>query len=174
MLPGFPMPLFGKSGPPAIGQPWRGGYYIGDIIDGGVLFYLVLAPKSAGQNNSLQWKTTRTGTAGTTSLTNGYANLQAMISAGITEHPAGDFCRNLTIGGFSDWYYPAEDELIVVFQNRGSITGVDAIDQDNAEYWSSSQKSSTQALAMRFVDGRTSEPLKTNGYRVRAMRRVAA
>lgn len=40
----------------------EGGYYIGNIVDGGKNYALFLAPKSTGQNNSLQWKTTNTST----------------------------------------------------------------------------------------------------------------
>jgi hypothetical protein len=32
-------------------------------------------------------------------------------------HPAAQFCESLTIGGFSDWYMPAKNELEVCYYN---------------------------------------------------------
>jgi hypothetical protein len=32
-------------------------------------------------------------------------------------YPAGHFCNDLTIGGFSDWYMPAKNELEVCYYN---------------------------------------------------------
>lgn len=159
-----------KSGPPAIGQPWQGGYYIGNITDGGVLYALVLAPKAAGQNNSLQWKTANTATAGTASTTNGWDNTNAMNNA---THPAAQFCRGLRIGGFADWYLPAKDELNVIYTNRSSISGEDSIDVDTEYYWSSTESSATFAWDQRFSAGNQNVSNKTVFLRLRAVRRVA-
>lgn len=159
--------------PPAIGLPWQGGYYIGDIVDGGNLFHLVLAPKSIGQNNSLTWGPI-SNLAGT-SATNGWANLQAMIAAGITSFPAGKFCDDLTISGNIDWYLPAIDELVVVYNNRSAIVGADSIDADLTPYWSSTQNPSTSyAWARRFGSGANFGEAKNQPRRCRAVRRIAA
>jgi hypothetical protein len=32
-------------------------------------------------------------------------------------HPAAQFCEGLTIGGFSDWYMPAKNELEICYYN---------------------------------------------------------
>lgn len=167
------MPLLGKIGPPAIGQPWQGGYYIGDILDEGQLYHLVIAPKSEGQSPSaLAWKEFNNTTSFTTSRTNGYANLQGMISTGIAIHPAGNFCLNLTIGGFNDWYPPAIDELSLSYDNRLTLPSEEAFSE--LAYWSSTQASSTQAITRNFKANTTSNTNKTSTQQVRAMRRVAA
>jgi len=37
-------------------------------------------------------------------------------------HPAAEFCEGLTIGGFSDWYMPARNELEVCYYNLKPTT----------------------------------------------------
>ncbi len=166
------MPMAMELGPPDIGEPWQGGYYIGDVNDGGALFHLVLAPKAAGQS-SQQWKTAATSSPGTTSTTNGLANSNAMNDA---SHPAAAWCRALTIGGFADWYLPAQDELNVTYINRAAIVGADAIVVDAAFTWSSTEGGGvSSAWRQRFSDGvQATNAQKTTSLRIRAIRRVAA
>jgi hypothetical protein len=40
-----------------------------------------------------------------------------MVTAGIDDHPAAQFCVNLSIGGFTDWYLPARYELDIAYFN---------------------------------------------------------
>jgi Protein of unknown function (DUF1566) len=103
------------TGPTTIGQAFGGGFYAGKISVAGngiASHYLIVAPKATGENSSRQWKTTNTSTAGTSSLIDGPANSAAMNNA---SHPAAQFCEGLTIGGFSDWYMPARNELEVLY-----------------------------------------------------------
>jgi hypothetical protein len=67
----------------------------------------------------LQWKTSNTSTAGTNSVIDGPANSTAMNNA---SHPAAKFCEGLTIGGFSDWYMPAKNEIEICYYNLKSNT----------------------------------------------------
>ena len=108
-----------------IGQAFEGGFFAGQIstAGNGVADYnLVIAPKSSGENSSKQWKTSNTTTSGTTSVIDGPANTAAMIAAGAASHPAADFCNGLSIGGFSDWYMPAQNELEVCYYNLKPTT----------------------------------------------------
>jgi hypothetical protein len=108
---------FGSSEPPAIGVAYEGGFFAGQIstAGNGVADYnLVIAPKSSGENSSKQWKTSNTSTAGTDSVIDGPTNSANMNNA---SHPAAEFCEGLTIGGFSDWYMPARNELEVCYFN---------------------------------------------------------
>jgi hypothetical protein len=113
----------------AIGQAYGGGFFAGQISTAGngiANFNLVIGPAASAQNSSKQWKTTNTTTAGTTSVINGPANSAAMNNA---DHPAAQFCEGLTIGGFSDWYMPARNELELFYYNLKPTTGSNATGQ---------------------------------------------
>jgi hypothetical protein len=113
--------------PTVIGEPFGGGYFAGYIshtADGNPTHALIVAPRATGATGAgytlttnLQWKTTATTTAGTDSSFDGAANTAAMVTAGIADHPAANFCKNLSIGGFTDWYLPARYELDIAYFN---------------------------------------------------------
>jgi hypothetical protein len=108
---------FGPPPPGVIGSAYEGGFYAGDIStseNGVATHYLIVAPASSGQNSSKQWKTSSTSTSGTSSVIDGPTNSANMNNA---SHPAANFCEGLTIGGFSDWYMPAKNELEVCYFN---------------------------------------------------------
>ena len=109
------------SPPLVIGQVFGGGFFAGQISTAGnsiADYNLVVGPIASAQS-TLQWKTSNTSTAGTTSVINGPANSTAMNDA---SHPAAQFCEGLTIGGFSDWYSPAKNELEVCYYNLKPTT----------------------------------------------------
>ena len=109
------------SPPLVIGQVFGGGFFAGQISTAGnsiADYNLVVGPIASAQS-TLQWKTSNTSTAGTTSVINGPANSAAMNDV---THPAAQFCEGLTIGGFSDWYMPAKNELEVCYYNLKPTT----------------------------------------------------
>jgi hypothetical protein len=110
--------LYGKSKPlPAIGAAYEGGFFAGQIGVAGVPTYnIVVGPLSTAESSG-QWKTSNSSTTGTDSVIDGPANTAAMIAAGAANHPCGQFCDNLTVGGYTDWYMPAKNELEICFFN---------------------------------------------------------
>jgi len=107
---------------PAIGEAFGGGFFAGQISTAGnsiADYNLVIGPVASAQNASVQSKTTATVTAGTYSVINGPANSALMNSA---TFPAAQFCEGLTIGGFTDWYMPAKNELEVCYYNLKPTT----------------------------------------------------
>ena len=103
--------------PLAYGAPYQGGYFAGQIStsgDGVPSHNLVVAPAASGSASYAQ-KTSRTATAGTSSTIDGPGNTAVMIAAGAAAHPAANFCNDLTIGGYSDWYLPAVYELTAIY-----------------------------------------------------------
>ncbi len=111
---------FGPPPPTTIGQSYAGGYYAGQIGVGGVAtHYLVVGPAASADSSSKQWKTSNTSTSGTSSDINGPTNSANMNNA---DHPAAQFCEGLTIGGYTDWYMPAKNELEVCYYNLKPTT----------------------------------------------------
>ena len=117
---------------PAIGSAYEGGFFAGTIshtANGVATHALIVAPAATGATGTnytlttmKQWKTSNTTTAGTTSTYDGAANQAAIVTAGIAAHPAAEFCENLSIGGYTDWYLPAELELEIVYFNLKPTT----------------------------------------------------
>jgi hypothetical protein len=115
-----------------LGVPTDGGFFAGLIshtADGSPTHALIVAPRATGASGTdytlttmLQWKTTQTTTAGTNSDFDGAANTSAMVTAGISDHPAAEFCVNLAINGFNDWYLPARYELSIAYFNLKPTT----------------------------------------------------
>jgi hypothetical protein len=107
--------------PIPIGSAYEGGFYAGQISTAGngiADYNLVVGPVSTAQS-TLTWKTTNTTTAGTSSVIDGPTNSSNMNNA---SHPAAQFCEGLTIGGYTDWYMPAKNELEVCFYNLKPTT----------------------------------------------------
>jgi hypothetical protein len=103
--------------PLTIGQAFGGGFFAGQIstaANGIADFNLVVAPRASGQIYA-QMKTNLTFTAGTSSFIDGPGNTAAMIALGAATFPCANFCNNLVIGGFSDWYQPARKEYQVIY-----------------------------------------------------------
>jgi hypothetical protein len=153
--------FYGKSkGPPpptTLGQVYNGGYYTGVINAGVGSYYVSIAPNASGCAGGCLWKTTRTATAGTGSSVNGYSNTWGPMNN--ASHPAGNFCATRSIGGFADWYMPARDELNTMYVNRGSMPAGEGFPA--ASYWTSTESTTQCASYFRFINGTTSQNIKT-------------
>jgi hypothetical protein len=120
--------------PVNIGDELGGGYFAGYIshtANGVPTHALIVAPRATGATGTgytlttnLQWKTSNATTAGTTSDFDGAVNTAAMVTAGIADHPAANFCVGLSIGGFSDWYLPSRYEMDIAYFNLKPSTAV--------------------------------------------------
>lgn len=85
---------------------------------------VIVAPKASGEHVGIALKNASTAlpTACRT-LTEGFAATQAMRDADTsTVYPAAHWARNLNIGGRTDWYIPARDELELCWRNLKPVT----------------------------------------------------
>lgn len=162
--------------PAVIGEPFGGGFFAGYIshtADGNPTHALIVAPRATGATGTgytlttlLNWKIANTSTAGTTSNFDGAANTAAIVTAGIANHPAANFCKNLSIGGFTDWYLPARYELDIAYFNLKPDTtandtswgsNIYSVPQRNSN-WAATYPAQTPLTAFNtsaeaFVDG---------------------
>lgn len=108
---------FTPPGPTVIGQAWGGGYYAGQISttgNGVATHYLIVAPKETGESPDYKWDNQTTVTTGINSAINGPSNTTSLAALG-ARYQAATWCEGLTIGGYTDWYLPAKNELEVLY-----------------------------------------------------------
>jgi hypothetical protein len=115
---------FAPSVPTVIGQAFGGGYYAGQIgVSSVATYYIIVGPVASAQLNSAIWKNAQTATAGADSNVDGPQNTADMVADGnSTVYPSAHFCNNLVVGGFSDWYMPAQNELEICYYNLKPTT----------------------------------------------------
>ena len=108
----------------AIGDAYEGGFYAGQIGVSGVATHnLVVAPISSGQFGPAVWKNAFSSTPGAESVINGPQNTADMVADGnSTVYPCAHFCNDAVIGGYTDWYMPAQNEVEVCYFNLKPTT----------------------------------------------------
>lgn len=112
---------------PNIGDAYAGGFFAGFIshtANGVATHLLVAAPLGTGRSGTgytlttnLLYKTTNSTVANGFSTFDGRLNTDQLIAAGIATYPAAQFCVNLNIGGFTDWYLPSRFEMEIIYTN---------------------------------------------------------
>jgi hypothetical protein len=109
---------FAPAAPTVIGEAFGGGFYAGQIgVSSVATHYLIVAPLSAGQS-SLKWKNTASATTGADSSIDGPQNTADMVADGnATVYPCAHFCNDLSTGGQTDWYMPAQNEQEICYFN---------------------------------------------------------
>ena len=110
---------------PNIGDAYEGGYFAGQISTAGngiPDYNLVVGPVSSSESR-VKWKNATTATAGADSNVNGSQNTADMVADGnATVYPAAHFCNDLSTGGQTDWYMPANNELEICYYNLKPTT----------------------------------------------------
>lgn len=97
----------------AAGALLEGGHYAGKINIAGVEYGIVVAPKAEGEIKDSIWIARYKDVPGALSFNNGLANSQAMADAG---SKLATKILALSIGGHTDWYLPAMDELEICYR----------------------------------------------------------
>jgi hypothetical protein len=132
--------------PAVIGEPFGGGFFAGYIshtADGNPTHALIVAPRATGATGTgytlttnLLWADSTVNVPasatliGANSVFDGKANTDLMMSLiadstySAGAFPAAQFCADLSIGGFADWYLPARLELDIAYENLKPTTAV--------------------------------------------------
>ena len=161
-IPGLPMP---------IGTAYGGGFFAGQINVSGTKYNLVISPKATGESSSSAWSTS-TVTTGITSVINGPTNSASLAALGVG-YQAATFCEGLTIGGYSDWYLPAKNELEVLYYYlKPSTSFNDTLSGANANAVSPEPISTIYTFylpaqtsaGIGFRDGETNALVSIGGY----------
>ena len=122
------------------------------------------------QSLSSQWKTS----IGTDDIAVDHyddGKLNDAQVANSTTFPAFKLCKDLTDGGFNDWYLPARSELNVLWENRTAIDVNAAGNFTTSLYWSSTENNTNTAWNEFFSNGTIGNSTKTNLRDVRCVRR---
>lgn len=98
---------------PTAGALLEGGHYAGKINVAGVEYGIVLAPKDEGETEDSIWIARYKDVPGALSPCDGLANSRAMADAG---SKLATKILALSIGGHTDWYLPAMDELEICYR----------------------------------------------------------
>src|SRR5690606_14633703 len=89
-------------------------------------YHVIVAPKS--DEVTRQWKTANTDTPNSTDATplskTALDYRAAAIAAGISDHPAQNWCVGLTTNGFTDWCLPGPTEAQVINNNLNPNTTI--------------------------------------------------
>lgn len=93
------------------GDAYGGGYIVGKMSYSGAAYMLIAAPLATGEKAfNIDWSTIGLSTLG---RTDGAANTSALLTAGST---LATWAHGLSIGGFTDWYIPSQDELELMYR----------------------------------------------------------
>jgi hypothetical protein len=165
---------------PTVGSAFGGGFFAGQISTAGnsvADYNLVVGPLASAQSE-LQFRTTNTG-GDPTSVIDGPTNSATMNNAA---HPAAQFCEGLNVGGQTDWYMPAKNELEVCYYNlkpnttqNNTSTGANpnAVPARASNYTGGSPPTNpAQTIATNFQTGNT-EPFDA-GFNYWASTEVSA
>ena len=146
---------------------------IGDLIEGGIVFYLAPTPTDldgdgildtglvaapSNQNPTIQWYNGSYIDTGAieTALGTGQANTNTIILAQGAGSYAAKYCDDLTIGIYNDWFLPSKDELNWMYENigQGNALGLGNLGGfEDFFYSSSSEINADAAWVQRFDTG---------------------
>lgn len=182
----------GTTGNPYVINSTSGGsgftHFVGELYGGGIVVSVWkvsgvehgLIASLADISTGIAWSNITSSLIGTTaqSPSDGQANTNAIIAQLGHTASAAKLCDDYTnpstgTGVYSDWYLPSIWELMKCYNAALEVNIILGASNgfQSATYWSSSEEYDIDALNLAFNEGSGDEPLKSNLYRVRAVRR---
>ena len=148
-------------------------YVIGEYLYGGYIFYvdktgehgLVCAPSD--QNHNAIWGNPPVAGATGRAIGTGNQNTKEIVLGCPEEETAARLCYDLEVNGYSDWFLPSVDELMVMHTNlhlKGSGGFEDTF------YWSSTQDRHGAWVVSFYYGSKSNQARDRNAVRTRAVR----
>ena len=103
-------------------------------------------------------------------LGTGQSNTEAIVQECVDQLNAASICHNDNTTGFTDWYLPSAEELLLI-HNRLFLNGYGNFATTDL-IWSSSGSSSTEAISCDFSIGDLDLNNKSDLLQVRAIRKT--
>jgi hypothetical protein len=135
-----PAPIFPTLGS---GNTTRG-YWVATISGNKII------SGSYNMGSTLWWGSQGT-TRGGTNRDDGLANTNRLVSFGAGAHPAAEFCKNLTTGGYNTWYLPAYNEMASIISNQSSFPGL--VGYNGTPFWTSTEYAFNTAYVLTMTSG---------------------
>ncbi|MBW8050354.1 MAG: DUF1566 domain-containing protein [Cytophagales bacterium] len=151
-------------------------FYLGQDTLGGIIYNLYIGSDGL-QHGLIVNKTESTAVwQATGTTTNAIRSWDGVFNTdSMTSSAAATYVNGLTSGGFTDWYLPSIDELSLLWHNRfyankALNTGGFTLLSNTANYWSSTEFNTTNAIHFGFFNGNATLNSKTSTLSVRAVR----
>ena len=172
---------------------WGGGtpppHQIGDLLYGGMVFYIAPSPIDLDgdgdldlglvcaiedQSSIIRWHngSNTTTEALATAIGTGAANTDAIIAVQgdtKTDYAAG-LARAFAGGGYTDWFLPSKDELNQMYINKTTLDAVSGFTAFSGYYWSSTEYDNDNVWGQDFSANYQSADGKNYTGNVRAVR----
>ena len=148
---------------------------IGEQFAGGIIFYIDNTGKHGlvcaayDQSKSISWYngTFVSTNAKGAKIGTGKTNTNKIVKSQGSGNYAAGICQDLILNGYSDWYLPSIDELVLMYENL-KVPGKSNF--ADAGYWSSSEIDKENAYEKGFGYGYTYSNGKYSEFCVRAIR----
>ena len=149
-------------------------FCVGQSYQGGIIIYV----DNTGQHgliaatNDLATMAHWSMTSGVTGATNsgvgeGLVNTNIIVVAvGSSDIYAAKLCADLVLNGYSDWYLPSKEEMMIMYDNRYVLGNWG----EGMPYWSSTEINAGNAGALDMLTGLTSISAKQSVFYVRPVR----
>lgn len=155
---------------PVLGDTCADGSVYAGLNSDGIPFFVAATnePGQPGQpGGQYQWKTSQTSTPGANSRSDGRANTNAIILAGLAAHPAAAAC----VAKGPEWYLPSPEELETIYSERFSLAAAGLPLSAPMRLWSSSERDPDDAKIINLYNGEDSLVLKDALRSVRCVKR---
>jgi TonB-dependent SusC/RagA subfamily outer membrane receptor len=148
-------------------------YAVGEYFNGGYIFYVDetgehgLVCALSDQSKDAIWGNSAPAGAAGRAVGTGYQNTTDIVLGCPEEGIAARLCYDLEINGYSDWFLPSIDELLLMYTNL-HLKGSGSF--DDHFYWSSTQDKYGSWVVSFYYGSRSNHNRDKNTIRTRAVR----